>query len=208
MGEVFARPDLAVVTFSVVNEARNVTEALAGNTTKMNAVIDAVKKQGVDSKDLKTTNFNIYPRYEYIGTEAGKAIYPPQGRRVLVGYEVNQSLEVKIRNLDKVGNIIQTATDAGANELGGLYFTIDNQDALQKEARQKAIQEAKNKAKDIAQDLGVNLARIVNFNESGFTPIRYMADYETAKGMGGGVPQIETGENKISASVSITYEIN
>ena len=102
-GEIYARPDLAITSFSVVTEKKTVAEAMSENTKKMNAVINSVKEQGVEDKDLKTTSFNIYPRYEWYN----ETQFYPQGRRVLVGYEVSQSLQVKIRDLEKIGDIIQ-----------------------------------------------------------------------------------------------------
>ncbi len=205
-GEVYAKPDLALTDFSVITEKKTVAEAMSENAEKMNAVIDFIKEQGVEDKDLKTTGFNIYPRYEWYGVTQ----FYPQGRRVLVGYEVQQSLEVKIRDMEKIGDIIQGATDAGANQVGDLQFTIDNQDEFKKQARGQAIEKAKNKAEELASQLGVKLVRITNFSESGVIPYYY--GFEKAVGMGGGeeapAPEIETGENKIEITVSITYEIN
>lgn len=202
-GEVYARPDLALTTFSVITEKKTVAEAMNENAEKMNAVINSVKEQGVEDKDLKTTTFNIYPRYEWYE----KTEFYPQGKRVLVGYEVRQSLQVKIRDMEKIGEIIQEATDAGANQVGDLQFTIDNEDELKKQARGQAIEKAKRKAEELASQLGVNLVRITNFNESGVVP-RYYA-FEEALGKGADeAPQIEVGENKIEVNVTITYEIN
>jgi uncharacterized protein YggE len=205
-GEVYAKPDLALTTFSVVTDKKTVAEAISENAKKMNAVIDFIKKQGVEDKDLKTVNFNISPRYEWYDVTQ----FYPQGRRVLVGYEVQQSLEVKIRDMDKIGSIIQGATDSGANEVGDLQFTIDNQDELKKQAGGEAIEKAKNKAEELASQLGVRLVRITNFSESGVVP--YYGLMKEAVGMGGSeeaaAPAIETGENKIEVDVTITYEIN
>ena len=198
--DIYAKPDLALTTFSVVTEAKTVAGAMSENTKKMNAIVDFMKKQGVDEKDLKTTNFNISPRYEW----------HKDGKRVLVGYEVTQSLEVKIRDMEKIGDIIQGGTDAGANQVDDLQFTIDKEDELKKQVRAEAIEKAKTKAKELASQLGVNLVRITNFSESAVVPVpRFYGYLEEAKSMGGaGTPQIETGENKISVSITITYEIN
>lgn len=207
-GEVFAKPDLAVVTFTVTNEAKTVNEALATNTNRMNDVIAVIKDMGVEEKDLKTTSFNIYPRYEWYEREA--CIPPcPTGKRVLVGYEVRQSLEVKIRDMGKIGGIIRAAAETGANQVGDLQFTIDKEDELKKEARKQAVEKAKAKAEELASLLGVNLVRVTNFQESGvISPPRFMG-MEEAVGLGGEeVPQIETGENIIRVTVTITYEIN
>ncbi|MFH1002031.1 MAG: SIMPL domain-containing protein, partial [bacterium] len=114
-GEMYAKPDLAITYFSVVKEAKTVAEALSVNTENMNVVIQAMKDQGVEDKDLKTTSFNIYPRYEW--TEKASSIYP-DGKRDLVGYEVSQTLEVKIRDLEKTADILQAGVDSGSNQVG------------------------------------------------------------------------------------------
>lgn len=205
-GEVYVKPDLTLTTFSVITEAKVLKDAMDENTEKMSAVIDFVKSQGVEGKDLKTTSFYIYPRYEWY--EKGTCVPAcPLGKRVLVGYEVQQSLQVKIRDMEKIGEIIQGATDAGANQVGDLQFTVDNQDELKKQARELAIEKAKVKAEELASQLGISLIRIISFNESGTVPYYYLSE----KGLGGAEaesPQIETGENKISVTVTITYEIN
>jgi uncharacterized protein YggE len=210
-GEIYTKPDLAITTFSVKTEAKTVAEAMVENTEKMNDIIASMKEQGIEEKDLKTTSFNIYPRYEYERDESS-LIYPPPSKRVLVGYEIYQSLQVKIRDMAKIGDIIQAATDAGANETGGLQFTIDKEDEFEKQAREEAIKEAQDKARALASQLGVRLVRITNFQEGGVLPRYYELDKAT--GMGGGesvevpAPQIETGENLIQITVTITYEIN
>jgi len=206
-GEIFAKPDLVTTSFSVLTQAQTVAEALSGNTQKMNAVIDFMKSQGVAEKDLKTTNFNIFPRHEY--QRAEPQIYPwPPGKSVLVGYEVDQSLEVKIRDLSKIGQILQGGADEGANQVGNLSFTIDKADELKSQARKQAIDQAKAKAKELTSQLGVRLGKITNFSESGGFPIIFGISKALPEAAGGGVSQIETGENKIEVTVSITYEIH
>ena len=129
---------------------------------------------------------------------------------MLVGYEVTQSLEVKIRDMAKIGDILQGATDAGANQVGDLQLTVDKQDELKKQAREEAIKKAKARAQELASQLGIKLVRIVNFSEGVSVPYYYDYALKEAAGMGGETapsPQIETGENKISVTVTITYEI-
>ncbi len=207
-GEVYAKPDLALTTFSVITEAETVDEAMSQNITKMNMIIDSIKNQGVEEKDLKTTSFNIYPRYEW---QKDVQIPPsPQGERVLVGYEIQQSLQVKIRDMEKIGDIIEKATQSGANQVGNLQFTIDKEDELKDQARAQAIEKAKNKAKELASQLGISLIRISNFQESGTFPGYYGLEKTISFDAGEEAtpqPQIETGENKIEVTVTITYEI-
>lgn len=208
-GEIYAKPDLAIVDFSVKSEAKTVAPAMEDNTKKMNGVVEAVKTLGVEDKDLKTTSFNISPRYEWYYPQT--CLYPPCSQnRVLVGYEVSQTLQVKIRDMSKIGDIIQKATAAGSNQAGDLQLTIDNQDELKKQAREQAIEKAKNKAAELASQLGVKLVRITNFSESGASPYFPYYMEGAALGKGGGeaaAPQIETGQNKIVVTVSITYQI-
>jgi len=198
-GEVYASPDLAVITFAVVNEAKSVTGAMNENSATMNNVINEVKEQGIEDKDLKTTSFNIYPRYEY-----SEGTY---GKRTLVGYEVVQELQIKIRDLGKIGIIIERVADSGANRVDDLYLTIDDQDALKKQAREQAIAQAKVKAEELTLQLGVKLGKIVSFNENFYVP-RYDTQVSMKEGIGSGeVPDIQTGENKVSVSIVVTYEI-
>lgn len=193
-GDVFAKPDLVLTTFSVVTEAKTVAEALSQNSEKMNGVINFIKSQGIEEKDLKTVNFNISPRYEWRNEGT---------KRVLVGYEVQQSLQIKIRVLEKIGAIIEGATVAGANQAGDLQFTIDKEDELKSQAREEAIKQAKEKAEELAGQLGIKLVKIISFSESGYrdyAPISFGLEKAAA-------PKIETGENKIEVTVSIIYEI-
>jgi len=207
-GEVYAKPDLAIINFAIENEAKTVAEAMSENTKKMNEIINSLKNEGIDEKDLKTLNFNIYPRYEW----HDELITKDNSRRVLVGYEVSQSLQVKIRNMEQIGEIIREAANAGANQIGNLQFTIDNQDEFEKQAREKAINEATEKAKELASQLGIDLVRIVNFNESSSRPSIYNLAKSSYDIMSAGgieeASQVETGENKIEMTVNITYEIN
>jgi len=201
-GEVYGKPDLGLISFAVSSEAKTVAEAMAQNSQKMNAVIAFVKNQGVEDKDLKTTTFSLHPRYEW------REDLSPQ--RQLAGYEARQELEVKVRAMDKIGRLIEGATAAGANQIGDLQFTIDNREELERKAREEAVKNAKDGAKELASLLGVNLVRITNFNEESQAPRPYALESLAAVDMkeAAEAPQIETGENKIEITVSITYEIN
>lgn len=203
-GTVYADPDLALTNFSVVTEKETVDRALEENKKKMNKVIERIKQQGIEGKDLKTTTFDIQPRYEWHEkTQEDRT----KGERVLVGYEVTQDLQVKVRELGKVGEIIQEATDAGANRVGNLRFTIEDEEQIKKEARKEAINQAKSKARETASQLGVDLVRIVNFSENFYIP-RSSSEALMEKQAGGAAPEIEPGQNKVEVNVNITYEID
>ena len=208
-GEVFAAPDVAEFSFSIVEEGKDVKSAQDKATVKIEAALLALKKLGIEDKDIKTTGFNAYPKYEF------NQIYCittpcPQGKQEIVGYEVNQTITVRVKNIDDSGKAIDAITSAGATNVSGISFTIDDEDGLIREARKQAIDEAREKAEVLARDLGVKLVRIVNFSENGggnpypmFAKDRAMNQAESVVS----APVLPTGENKILSSVSITYEI-
>jgi uncharacterized protein YggE len=206
-GEIFAKPDLAIVNFSVVSERKSVDEAMKENTRKMNAIIDFMKGNGIEDRDLRTIAFRVEPRYEWHNGDR----FHHRDRRVLVGYEVHQSLEVRIRDMEKIGVIIQGGTNLGANQVGSLRFTIDNQEGLKNQAREQAITKAKEKAEILASQLGVKLVRIVNFSEDYRRPFIPPFDFGVREVMAPAAelapPEIEIGEDKIQSFVQITYEI-
>ncbi len=206
-GEVYTKPNLAKINFSVKTEAKTAGRAIDENSKKMNNVIIALKKLGVEKKDLKTTVFSIYPRYEWHRSSEN---IPINGQRILIGYEAEQRLEVKIRNLEDINKIIKSATDNGANKIGSLQFLVDEEDKFKDIAREKAIKKAKEKAKKIANELGINLRKIINFsedyNDTRTYPLFSSSSFKDSNEET--MPNIETGENKIEATVSITYRIN
>ncbi len=204
-GEVYATPDMASVSFAVINEAKEADEALAQNAEKTNQVIEFLKNEGIEGGDIKTTSFSINPRYEYRSEED---LFPPEGRRVLVGYEVNQTVEVNVRDIEKIGEILEGGVEEGANRVSNLLFLVEDKSELKKEAREIAIMKAKEEAKNIEKQLGVSLIRIVGFNEDSQTPHFYQRGVTQEMMMEDSIaPQIEPGENKIKSEVIITYEI-
>lgn len=211
-GEVSGEPDVATISFSVTNEAQTSEKAMEDNAQKMNKVISFLKEQGIEDKDLKTTNISVSPRYEYRSSERSEEyyVYPPSGERVLVAYQADQSLEVKIRDLENAGTIVEKAVKAGANQIGGLTFEIENKDELENKARQEAIKNAKEKAETLANELGIKLQKIISYNESGFIPYssRDMSMPMMAKEMEENVvPELKPGETKIEVRVTVGYEI-
>lgn len=200
-GKIQAKPDIGQISLSVVSEAKTVNNAQKDNTEKMNKITTAMKDLGIEEKYLKTINYSIYPKYEY-----------RRGKSEIIGYEVNQTLEAKIKDLEKVSVVLNKATELGANQIGSLIFTFENPEDLQAQARKKAIENAKEKAGILTKDLGVKLVRVLNFSESS-SPMPYpMYGYAEALGvggMGGGgeAPKVEAGQNEIIANVIITYEI-
>lgn len=208
-GEVSAVPDIATISFSVRAEAKTMKEAQTVVTEKVNSALVFVRQNGVSEKDIKTTNYSSYPKYEYEQKACTQGYCPP-GKQILTGFEVSQNIEVKVRNIDDSGKIVEGLANAGVTDMQGPNFAIDDEDALKAEARALAIKEAKEKARTLSRDLGVKLVRIVSFTESGAPYYPIYAMEAKSFGMGGdGVraPELPTGENKITSNVTITYEI-
>ncbi len=207
-GEVFAVPDIATFTLSVVEQKLTVDEAQTVATNKINAIFAYLKENNIADTDIKTVNYSVNPLYEY-RQEACTSMRCPPGKSVLTGYEVNQTLSVKVRNTKNAGTLLSGVGKLGVSNVSGLSFTIDDEDTLQAQARKVAIADAKEKAEQLAKDLDVRLVRIINFNEQGGPYPIYYAGVE-AYGKGGdvsSVPQTPAGENKITSIVNITYEI-
>lgn len=211
-GESFSTPDIATFSFSVVSEKGTVAAAQEDATAKANATLAYLKSAGVEEKDIQTSGYSINPQYDYVQAACINGACP-SGRQVLRGYEVRQTTTVKVRDTQKAGDLLAGVGNKGATEVSGLQFTFDNPLQGQNEARSKAIADAKQKAEELADELDVSIVRVVSFNESsGGYPVPY------AYGRGGVAtmaqdskaeiaPQISVGQNQVSSSVSVTYEI-
>ncbi len=199
-GKVTATPDVAVADLAITVQGTTAKAAQDDASKKSTTAVDYLKNAGVDDKDIKTLSYNIYPQYDYTN-----------GRNTIRGYQVTETIEVKIRNLDKANDILAGVVGAGVNQVNNFRFDIDNPDQLKSDARAKAIADANTKANELKHQLGVHLGKIVSFSETsdGVVPPIY-AKSMSGMGMGGGgpVPDIPTGENEITVNVSITYQIN
>lgn len=197
-GKVLVKPDVAVINVGVLKQNTDLVSAQRSAAVVMAAVTDMLKRESVAEKDIKTTAYSISPRYDY-----------KDGVQVFRGYEVHQNLEVKIRDLAKVGVILSKSAELGANQVGSIQFAVDDPKAAKDEARALAIAEAKEKAAKLARDLDVRLKKIVGYSESGADfppPIYAKAAFESAFG-GPVAPPTPEGENEIRVIVNVAYEI-
>ncbi len=168
-GEVFAVPDIASFTFSVTEENKVAAEAQRVASQKVNSALAFLKEKGIEDRDVKTTGYNLYPLYDYTQKPCTQFSCPP-GERVLRGFEVSQTVSVKVRTTDEAGDILAGIGEIGVSQVSGLDFTIDDDESLKSEARKSAIKNAKERADALAEDLDVRLVRIVSFSESGSVP--------------------------------------
>lgn len=201
-GKVYVKPDTAQVTLAIIKEGKKVADVQKELNTANNAVLKALKDQGIEERYIKTVNYSIYPNYRYEQSS---------GRSIIDGYRAESRLEVKIKDFDKLNKVIDSATAAGANEVGTVNFTVDERDQFIAEARGQAIQKAKTKAEAIAQETGITLGKIVDVQvtegSGGNQPPMPMY----AGGYGGAADvksstEISTGENAIGVTVTLIYE--
>lgn len=206
-GRAFVSPDIGLLSLGVQTGRQPTAAAAMENLKKnMDAVIAAVKAEGVEDKDISTQSFYLSPVYDYTN-----------GRQISRGFEASQSLSVKVRDLDKVSAVLGAGTAAGANQSGGVNFTVDDPEAKRAEARAEAIAAAKEKAKVLADQLNVDLGDIISFSEGygGYVPPMYYS--REAYGIGGGMDvanqekaavQLPAGEQEVNVTVTITYDID
>ena len=199
-GKVTALPDIAMISIGVQTEKKTVSDAQKENSTKMNAITDKLKQLGVAKEDIKTTNYSIYPTYDY-----------PNGKQVDRGFQISQNVDIKVRKLESISDILASVGSLGANQVGGVTFTIDDPEALRQQARLKGLEAAKMKAQALAQAAGVQLGKVVGFSESSSTPpgpIYYAKDMAVAQGGApSAAPNVEPGSQDVIVNVSVKYEI-
>ena len=197
-GTVSAKPDIARLSFSIVTQSATSKGAQDANSTKSNEVTKFLKGQGIEDKDIKTSGYQIYPQQVYTGSS-------PR----ITGYQASQNFQVIIRNLDNANKVLDGIVAAGVNQVDQLQFDIDDPEQLKAQAREKAIADAKVKARQLESQIGINLGKIVNFQEDvgGYVVYSKMTLETDGRGGGGGGPTLPTGENEITVSVSITYQI-
>jgi len=211
-GEVMAVPDIGQFTFSVRAEAEDAAAAQEQSGTAINNIIAFLRESGVEEKDIKTLNYNLYPQYRWEETICIPGAICRGGEQIQTGFEVNQSVQVKVRNTDDASAIITGVGEREATNISGLDFVIDDTDALVVEARAAAIADAKAKAEQLAKDLGVDLVKIAGYYEedSRYMPEPYMARnmaYDEMAESGFGGADLPVGEDQTTSRVTITYEI-
>lgn len=200
-GKAVAKPDVARVHLGVVSGPRTTAEAaLEIVAERFEAVLKAVRAVGVAEDDIRTTNLSINPVYDFAS-----------GRQIPRGFEASETVEVTIRDLKKVGEVVSRATVEGVNQAGGVNFEVDDIEKVRLEAQQKAIEDAKSKADELVKTLGVRLGRVKTFaahDAGGPIPLYARAESLPA-GVGGdtAVPPVPAGTQEIVVNVTVTYEL-
>ncbi|MCL5784671.1 MAG: SIMPL domain-containing protein [Patescibacteria group bacterium] len=197
-GKITAKPDIASITAGIQVQAQSVKAVQDQINGVINKVSEALKQAGVDAKDIQTANYSIFPTYDY-----------GSGSQKITGYSASTNLLIKVRNLDNANNVIDTATNNGANQVSGVSFDIDDKTKLENEARQKAVEAAKKKAAEAAQIAGFRLGRIINYSENlqGQPRPVPMAVGALEKSAGDTRTQVEPGSSEVTVDITLSYEI-
>lgn len=209
-GTVMAVPDLGTFSFSVIAQAETAEAAQADAAERNNDIVAYLAEAGVEEVDVKTTGYNLYPQYRYEERACLPGGFCPPGERVLAGYEVQQRVEVLVRDTAEAGSLISGVGQRGADNISSLQFTIDDDMVYVDEARAIAIADAKSRAENLAASLGLRVVRIVEYSETGSVPPMYAYSMERsamAMDMAESVPEMPVGENEIRRSVTIVYEV-
>ncbi len=195
-GTATAPPDMAMFDVAVVTQAGTAGEAMAANNEAAQRTLEVLRGSQIADKDLQTSRFDINPIYK--NSRDGRS---PE----IMGYQVTNQVHVVVRSLPSLGKVLDAVVQAGSNQISGIRFDIDHKDGVLNQARSRAVQDARARAELYAQASGVKLGKVLNIQESGAAapqprPMMRMAMAEAS------VP-VATGEQELSASVSMTFEL-
>ncbi|PTM92596.1 SIMPL domain-containing protein [Mycoplana dimorpha] len=196
-------PDMAIIELGVVKDAKTAREALDANNKAMADVMKALKDAGIAERDLQTSGFNINPQYQYPQNENGE-----NKPAVLVGYQVSNMLSLRVRDLSKLGAILDQTVRLGVNMSGGIHFTNDKPEEAIGEARKKAVADAMAKARQLTDAAGIGLGQILEISETSYRPSPVpMMRSAMAKDFAAESVPIAAGETSYSVNVNVTFAL-
>ena len=197
---VEVKPDTAHIMVGVVSERKTAAEAAAENARAAQAVIDQVKALGIAERDVRTLGITLVPIH------SDESERPGRGRRTITGYTARNSVELRVREIDKVGTIARALIDKGANLFGGVHFTVSDAEQRMDALRVAAIKDAAAKAKMYADALGLKLGRVLEIEPEQQAPERGTMMRAQMADSGAGIP-VEPGVQTLSARVTVTWEL-
>jgi uncharacterized protein YggE len=199
-GTISIEPDMATINIGVQTEGSDAQEAVASNNQQSQALIDALASAGVAENDIQTSNFSIYPRQEY--DSQGQ----PTGE---ITYVVNNTVSVTVRDLENIGTILDAAVRAGANNINGIQFDLEDREAAQQQAVTAAMENAQARAEVLAEAAGVELADILSLQTylGSSSPIPYVGSYDMVAEQAVMAVPVSPGQMQIMVDVNVVYEI-
>ncbi len=203
-GRATLAPDMALLHLMVTREGATAREALDANSAAMEDVIGAMRKAGIDERDLQTADFGIQPRYRHHRPTASGQQEPPE----IVGYTVNNSLMVRVRKLEEVGGILDRSVSLGVNQGGNIQFLNDDPAAALEQARTEAVKDALRRAATLTAAAGVRSGRILEISEHSYQPRPLpMARAEMMMSADSGAVPVAGGENTYSVTVNLVLAL-
>ena len=196
--DVKRAPDVASIGAGVVTQAADANAAMRANAEQMQKVMAAIRAAGIADKDIRTSGINLSPQYRYAENQ------PP----AITGYQASNNVDLKVRDLGKLGKVLDALVASGANQVNGPSFEIDQPDAVQDEARRAALDKAQARAQMYAKSLGLRVRRIVSISEGGgFNPPMPMPMVRMAAMAKDAGTEVSPGENTVSASIDVVFEL-
>jgi len=197
VGNSYQASDVATVTAGVVTQAATAQDAMRANAGKMNAVIDALKAAGIQSRHIQTSQLSLNPQYDYTNRKQPR----------ITGYEARNTVSARSENLDQVGPMLDALVESGANNINGIQFSIKDAEAAKSEARREAVKNARQKADEMATAAGVRLGRILQMSEStnSFSPQPVLRGFAAESAQS---TPVQGGQQTLSVTVNITYAID
>ena len=200
-GAIKTTPDKVDITTGVTSEAPTAREALDKNTVAMTAIVQVLKAEGIEAKDIQTVNFTVMPVYEQ---------FPPDGKPRpaprITGYRVINQVHIQVRDTGKLGAILDKVVSLGANTIDGIGFDVAEPAKLRDEARKRAVQNAIATAKVYAEAAGVTLGQILSISEDESGPVPFASPAAARMEMSKDVP-IEGGTATVETRVRMTWEL-
>lgn len=205
-GRSLRSPDLAVFSAGVTSQARTAAAALAANAADMNRVVAALKRAGIADRDIQTSNLSLNPVYAPPIQRPDGQYEQPEQR--IVGYQANNTVTVRQRKLDEFGRVIDTLVEAGANQVNGPSFQMDEPDAASDEARLAAMKKARARAELYARAAGLRVVRILSISESGgYSPGPPVIYARMAEDSARAPSPVAPGEIQLNANVTVMFEL-
>ncbi len=199
-GMVYLAPDVAYINIGVHTEKDTAADAVAENSTQTQQVIAAIQAAGVDAKDIKTSNFSIYPNTQYD---------PQTSQKIGTTYVVDNTVNVTVRKLDQLGNMLDAAVKSGANSVNSVQFDVFDKTAALQQARTQAVKDAQTQAQQLAVDAGVTLGDVQSITFVNNIPTPIMDTFGKGGGAALAAPSvpIQSGQMVLTVTVSMSYNI-
>lgn len=199
-GTASGAPDMATINTGVTTKDPVAKEALARNSRAMKKIIELLKSRNIGDKDIQTSGFSVYPEYRRQPRSGGAQ------SNVIEGYRVSNNVSVKVRNISRLGEILDALVEAGSNQISGVSFSVSEPRPLLDEARKQAVDDARGRAELYAAATGVRVGKVISISEQAIQTPRPQFQRMAMAAEAMSVP-IARGEQDVNASINIMYEL-